>query len=71
MWGLAALIIAVTATGGDQRLIGTVYRVVAGILLALAVLTALTGARTRVIWFKVRPVLLTGTAVLLVVASLV
>ena len=70
MWGLAALVMAVTVMGGDQSLIDTVYRVVAGILLAVAALTAATGARTRVVWFKVCPVLLTGTAVLLVVASL-
>jgi hypothetical protein len=69
MWGLAALVVAVTATGGDDNLTGSVYRVVAGMLLALAVLTALTGARTRVIWFKICPLLLTGTATLLVVAS--
>jgi hypothetical protein len=49
MWGLAALVVAVTATGGDDNLTDSVYRVVAGMLLALAVLTALTGARTRVI----------------------
>ena len=39
-----------------------IYRVVAGLLIALAVLTTLTGARTRVIWFKICPVLLTGSA---------
>lgn len=69
MWGLAALVIAVTAVGGDDHLTDTVYRVVAGLLVALAVLTALTGARTRVIWFKVCPLLLASTAGLLVVAS--
>ncbi len=69
MWGLAALVIAVTAAAdpGDAR--NWVYRVVAALLVALAILTALTGARTRVIWFKVCPVLLTCTAALLVVAS--
>jgi hypothetical protein len=36
-----------------------------------AILTAFTGARTKVIWFKVCPVLLTTTAGLLVVASIV
>jgi hypothetical protein len=46
-----------------------VYRVVAGLLIALAVLTALTCARTRLIWFKMCPVLLTSTAALLVRAS--
>ena len=39
-------------------------------LLALAALTALTGARTAVVWFKICPVLLGGSAVLLLAASL-
>jgi hypothetical protein len=38
---------------------------------ALAALTTLTGARTPVVWFKICPVLLTGAAALLVIASLV
>jgi len=37
---------------------------------AFAVLTALTGARTPVIWFKICPVLLSVAAVLLLIASL-
>jgi hypothetical protein len=69
MWGLGALVIAVTAVAGGENVTGWVYRIVAALLVALAVLTALTGARTRVIWFKVCPVLLTSTAVLLVTAS--
>jgi hypothetical protein len=40
------------------------------LLLALAALTALTGARTAVVWFKICPVLLGGSAVLLLAASL-
>ena len=71
MWGLAALVFAATLMGGDAGVVDGVYRVVAGILVAFAVVTALTGARTSVIWFKVCPVLLTGTAVLLVAASVV
>jgi hypothetical protein len=46
-----------------------VYRVAAGLLVALAVLTGLTGARTPVVWSKVCPVLLTTSAALLVLAS--
>lgn len=46
-----------------------VYRVAAWLLLSLAVLTALTGARTPVIWFKICPVLLGTSARLLVIAS--
>jgi hypothetical protein len=47
MWGMAAFVVAVTATAADTQVIATVYRTVAGLLVALAVLTALTGARTR------------------------
>jgi hypothetical protein len=71
MWGVAAMVIVVTAVGGavtDARV--WVYRVAAGLLVALGVLTALTGARTPVVWFKVCPVLLASSAVLLLTASL-
>ncbi len=71
MWGLAGLIVTVTVVGGAEAHTSQwVYRVAAALLLALAVLTSLTGARTSVIWFKICPVLLTGSAVLLLVASL-
>jgi hypothetical protein len=70
MWGLAAVIIAAAAAGGpatDTR--AWVYRAAAALLIALAALTALTGARTPVIWFKICPVLLSAAAALLLVAS--
>ena len=70
MWGMAALVVAVTATAADIQVTAIVYRVVAGLLVALAVLTALTGARTPVVWFKVCPALLATSAALLVVASI-
>jgi hypothetical protein len=44
-------------------------RALAGLLIALAVLTAVTGARTHVIWFKFCPILLSGSAALLLIAS--
>ena len=70
MWGLAALVIVVTALeGAGSDAAHGVYRVVAGFLIALAALTAMTGARTSVVWFKICPVLLTGSAVLLLLAS--
>jgi hypothetical protein len=70
MWGVAAVVIAATAVGGaDTGVRGWVYRVAAGLLVALGTLTALTGARTSVVWFKICPVLLAGSAALLVVAS--
>jgi hypothetical protein len=70
MWGLAAVVIAATAASDaatDVR--AWVYRAVSVVLIALAVLTALTGARTPVIWFKICPALLTAAAALLVIAS--
>jgi len=45
------------------------YRVLAGVLLALAALTAFTGAKTPVIWFKVCPFVLTSAAALLLTGS--
>jgi hypothetical protein len=70
MWGMAALVVAVTATASDIQVTAIVYRVVAGLLVALAVLTALTGARTPIVWFKVCPALLATSAALLMVASI-
>jgi hypothetical protein len=69
MWGIAALIVAVTAVEGSANTRDWVYRVLAGLLLALAALTAATGARTQVIWFKICPILLSGSAALLLIAS--
>jgi hypothetical protein len=70
MWSFAALVIVLTAAGGGTPAADGAYRVTAGALLVLAVLTALTGARTRMVLFKICPVLLTSAAVLLLVASL-
>jgi hypothetical protein len=70
MWGMAALVVAVTATAAASPVTAMVYRVVAGLLVALAVLTALTGARTPIVWFKVCPALLATSAALLLVASI-
>ena len=72
MWGIAALVIVCTVVGGAaSEVTSWVYRVAASQLVAVAVVTALTGTRTKVIWFKICPVLLTSSAVLLLVASLV
>ena len=71
MWGIAVMVIAVTAAGGaapDVR--AWVYRSAAALLLALGALTVLTGARTPVVWFKICPVLLASSAILLLAASL-
>ena len=70
MWGIAAVVIASTVVGEPgSSVIDSVYRVTAGLLLALAILTGLTGARTPVVWFKICPVLLSTSAVLLLIAS--
>jgi hypothetical protein len=71
MWGVAAVVIVATAAarGPDSGLLAWIYRLTAGLLVALAALTALTGARTPVVWFKICPVLLAGSAALLLVAS--
>jgi hypothetical protein len=44
MWGIAALVIVVTAVGGDTAVTAWVYRVAAGMLIAIAVLTHATAA---------------------------
>jgi hypothetical protein len=49
-----AMVVVVTAVGGtDSGARVWVYRVAAGLLVALGALTALTGARTPKVWFKV------------------
>jgi hypothetical protein len=70
MWGIAAMVIVVTAVGAnDSSTRIWVYRIAAGLLIAVGTLTALTGARTPVIWFKVCPLLLASSAALLLAAS--
>ena len=72
MWGLAATVAIATAVGGSGSEVTLwVYRAVAGLLVVLAVLTALTGARTPIVWFRICPVLLTASAILLLVASFI
>jgi hypothetical protein len=66
MWGLAILVIVTTATSDNST--SWVYPVAAALLVAIAVLTALTGARTRIFWFKICPVVL-GTAAAMLIAS--
>jgi hypothetical protein len=65
-----ALIAAVTLTSrSDDSVAIVVYRGVAGLLAAIAVLTALTGARTPVGWFKACPVVLGSAIGLILVGS--
>ena len=70
MWGIAAIVIAATAaTGTAPDIRAWVYRTASALLISLGALTALTGARTPVIWFKICPVLLAVAALLLLFAS--
>ena len=69
MWGIAALVIGVTVLDADGEATAWVYRGSAAALVAIGVLTAFTGGRTQVVWFKICTVLLTTTAALLLSAS--
>ena len=71
MWGVAAVVVVATVMVEGHDVTIWIYRVAAGLLVALALLTGFTGARTPVIWFKICPVLLTASAALLIAASLV
>lgn len=71
MWGTAAFVIAATAATGTGDTPVWVYRVAADLLLAVGILTALTGGRTAVVWFKICPVVLAVSAALLLTASAV
>jgi hypothetical protein len=68
-WGLAALVIVAAATSTSAATENWTYRITAGIVAAIAVLTALTGARTPVVWFKICVVVLATVVALLVGAS--
>lgn len=70
MWFIAAVVVIATASGSSHNeLADWIYRASAIMLLAVAVLTAITGARTAVIFFKICPLLLSITAALLLTAS--
>jgi len=70
MWFIAVVIVITTAVAGSgEPVTGWVYRAAAVMLAAIATLTASTGARTPVIWFKICPVLLASAATLLIIAA--
>ncbi len=69
MWFIAAVVVLATAVAASSDLTHWIYRVAAVMLVVSAAWTAVTGARTSVIWFKVCVVLLAGTAALLLAAS--
>ena len=67
---IGALVIIVAAVEGSaDPTARLVYRVLAAVLVVLATLTAFTGARTPVVWFKACPFVLTGAAILLLAGS--
>jgi len=69
MWGLAAITIAATAISGTGDIRAWVYRAVATVLVAIGLLTAVTGAQTPVVWFKICPAVMAVGAALLLTAS--
>ncbi len=54
----------------SERLINILYFYSAILLLVLAILTALTGSRTSVIWYKLCPIVKTVAAILFLFGSL-
>lgn len=70
MWGTAAAVVVATAIGAGEAVTRGLYFVAAAVLLVIGALTAVTGARTPVVWFKICPVVMTFSAVLLILAGL-
>jgi hypothetical protein len=69
---IGVLVILVTAVDGSKDATSQlVYVVSACVLVILAALTAATGSRTSVIWFRICPFVLSTAAALLVLAALV
>lgn len=69
---VGALVAAVTLSAGAHDSVAVlVYRMAAGLLAGIAVLTAFTGARTPVGWFKACPLVLASVIALLLIGSAV
>ena len=67
---VGTLIASVTLLdGGNGSVALLVYRLSAGMLAAIAVLTAFTGARTPVVWFKACPFVMVTCIVLILIGS--
>ena len=67
---VAVLVVAVTwSTDVTEAAEDLVYRVVSGFLITIGVWTAMTGARTGVIWFKACPVVMSVSSGLVIAAS--
>ena len=68
---LGALPLAVTVlVGAQDTTAGIVYLACAGMLLAMAVLTGVTGARTATIWYKICPAVKTIVAALFILSAM-
>ena len=68
---LGVLPLLVTLLVGVQdRAVGIVYLACAVMLLVMAVLTGMTGARTPTIWYKLCPVIKTVVALLFILSSI-
>ena len=67
----AAVVAGVAIADVGEAASDLLYRITAGFLVVIGLWTAMTGARTRVIWFKMCPVVMTVAASLLVTASLI
>ena len=71
MWGIAALVVVCTVVGGGASQVTSWFCRAAATAGRRGGGHPLTGADAKVIWFKICPVLLTSSAVLLLFASLV
>ena len=68
-WFVAILVTITAISSPEAGAAALTYRVSAGFLVGIGILTSLTGARTKVVWFKACPVVMGVCATLLVVAS--
>ena len=66
---LVGVLAFLMATVGPPALAALVYRALAAFLVALAILSAFTGARTSVLPMKMCPIVKSGVALLFVVAT--
>ena len=68
---LGVLVLLVTImTDSQSEAANIVYLACAGMLVVMAVLTALTGARTPAVWYKICPAVKTIVAILFVLGTL-
>ena len=67
---IGVLVLFIAIWGAPQNPVSCfVYRVSAAMLLFMAALTLLTGARTSIIWYKICPAVKTVVAVLFILGS--